>query len=75
MCKIVIVGEYDAECHTHGDLVDVLGGDPVYFDHGLELADDDCLCDVDMPATAAKFGYAIASDPCDMFVTFSAIKH
>lgn len=74
MCKIVIVGKEEAECHTHGDMIDVLGGEPVYLHPDFEIDDDDCLCDVDMKATAEKFCYAITEEYGDMFVIFSEIE-
>lgn len=53
MCDEVKVGE--TLCHTQGQLSEALGGDLV-MEYG-SFDPRDCLCTVDLPATAQKHGY------------------
>jgi hypothetical protein len=57
MCVNIIVG--DELCTVHGELVEALGGTPVYHPEvdARDMSANDCLCGIDQAATAAKFGY------------------
>ena len=69
MCKIIIVEPDETECHTHAQLMEALGGMPVYK-HVDDQVADDCLCDLDVEKTAATYGYRADREPGEMFTVF-----
>lgn len=64
MCVRILIGEGadGIECDNHGELVNALGGAPVYDARvdTSDLTEGDCLCGIDPAATAHKFGYRVA---------------
>lgn len=57
MCKEIIVN--GALCSTHGELKVAIDGDPIYEPGISEGEDGDCLCGIDVEATARKNGFDI----------------
>lgn len=57
MCKEVFVN--DVLCSTHGELKEELGGAAMFDPRVADITDDDCLCGLDVPGTAAKYGLII----------------
>lgn len=70
MCQTITIG--DDWLETIGDVRRVLGRDAVVLlparnADPLTVKDDECLCWVDMQATADRAGYVAAQDPRDSF--------
>lgn len=60
MCRDVIID--GTLCGTHGELKAEIGGDPIYQPGITEGEDDDCLCGIDVDATAKQFGLTVDRD-------------
>ena len=60
MCKEVIV---DGECcSTHGELKAEIGGDAVFLPAVTDVTDQDCLCGLDVEATAKQYGLTVEAN-------------
>jgi len=66
MCRAVHIE--NETCETIGELKAKLG-ELTMMDAKRNIADFNCLCWVDMAATAKAHGYELTADPCDYYLT------